>query len=690
MDSHDSTSSSVTWPRRLGGVLLLLIIIAFATLRSAWGTRLDTFTIDESYHIVAGVSYARTGDFRLNPEHPPLLKLWVGAWMPESFKMRPFRPLNEKLEERDYTEEIIYADNEPAAVQTIARRAVWSFHAILMLVFGLLMWRAAGLAWAAGSLAFLAIEPTVGAHLPVVMTDLPLALALGITVVAAGLAVSTWRWSWMLVLGLALGLSLGSKHSALPGALGLGAICFLAVFTSGSGASAGAWRIRLLQLAFVALLGYATLWAQYGFRFHAGSDGSDAYNRTLSDKIADLRIDYWRLALQYTDDGRLLPRPYLWGLADTVRAGVEGRGAPEHFIYGTLYEGHPPWFTWPAIISAKVPAGLFALALLGLLALWRRPLTSSQRWMLIALAGVSVFHLAALIGSRGTYAGLRHALPIVVALAIVAGAASARAVATKSRALAATFALLWLTALTMTAREPRLWEYHNELVGGSRDAWRYFANEGLDLGQRFGEFVNYYKKVILPSGRPYYSMTWMVLQEQAKASGAMYQRFARGLDDSNVEARYDGYFLIDNSRLLRWPGQDWDPSVLGPLREVARFGNYRVLEGQIQQPRFRARSLASQVSEYIHRTPNPDWAKVALRLAEVVKVMPASTSNAILLGNAHLKLDHRAEAISAFEQALTNLKAEDLTKQEVELVLTRLRSGEPLDAIKPVRDPSIE
>src|SRR3974390_2027870 len=59
------------------GVLLLLI--AAAIMRSAIATRLDGFTIDEAYHIGAGVSYVRLGDFRINPEHPPLVKLWIGS-----------------------------------------------------------------------------------------------------------------------------------------------------------------------------------------------------------------------------------------------------------------------------------------------------------------------------------------------------------------------------------------------------------------------------------------------------------------------------------------------------------------------------------------------------------------------------------------------------------------------------------
>jgi hypothetical protein len=55
-----------TFPIRL---LILLTLIAFGLTRSAIGTRLDSFLLDEYYHITAGVSYVRLGDYRLNPEH---------------------------------------------------------------------------------------------------------------------------------------------------------------------------------------------------------------------------------------------------------------------------------------------------------------------------------------------------------------------------------------------------------------------------------------------------------------------------------------------------------------------------------------------------------------------------------------------------------------------------------------------
>lgn len=76
------------------GVFALLALAA--VLRSAVGTQLDAFTVDEPWHIVAGTSYVRNGDFSLNPEHPPLAKLWVGAAMPADFKLRARTKLSER------------------------------------------------------------------------------------------------------------------------------------------------------------------------------------------------------------------------------------------------------------------------------------------------------------------------------------------------------------------------------------------------------------------------------------------------------------------------------------------------------------------------------------------------------------------------------------------------------------------
>src|SRR3546814_21042998 len=113
--------------------------------------------------------------------------------MPADFRLRPQKTLAEKTQEREWVEQTMFLDNDPLAAQARARVAPWTFHGLLLLALGGLLWRACGLPWAAGTLAFLALEPTVAAHLPVVLTDLPLAVTLGIAPVPPPLLASGWR-----------------------------------------------------------------------------------------------------------------------------------------------------------------------------------------------------------------------------------------------------------------------------------------------------------------------------------------------------------------------------------------------------------------------------------------------------------------------------------------------------------------
>ncbi len=56
--------------RRIAGGLLLLLLVALSVLRSAVGTRLDSLTGDEPWHIVAGTAYARIWRLPSQPRAP--------------------------------------------------------------------------------------------------------------------------------------------------------------------------------------------------------------------------------------------------------------------------------------------------------------------------------------------------------------------------------------------------------------------------------------------------------------------------------------------------------------------------------------------------------------------------------------------------------------------------------------------
>lgn len=678
--------------RRWSGIALLVLIALLAVARSSLGTRLDSFTVDEPWHIVAGTSYARGGDFTLNPEHPPLAKLWVGAGMPGDFRVQQRPPLSEKTQEREWVEKTMFFGNDAAAAQQHARRAMWAFHGVLLLALGLLAWRAFGLAWAAGTLAFLAIDPTVGAHLPVVMTDLPLALTLMIAALCAGLLASGWRWRWVAGCGLAVGIALGAKHSALAGLAGLGLGLLVVALLGWRGGGAREAGTRLLKLLACGLLAVAVLWAQYGFRFHAAPDGSDAFNRPMPEKIAELRLPHWRGAIAFADEYHLLPRAYLWGLADTVRTGVEGRSIGMHFVWGKVHYGNPPWFSWPAIVLSKLPLALLLLALAAVPLLLRTTLPVAARWSLAAVLAACGFHMAALLGSGGIWGGVRHALPVIAGAAVLAGGALAFAWQRRSRPMLAGVAALYLAAVGMTVREPRLWEYHNELVRGTGNAYRYFGNEGLDLGQRFGEVRAFHDRVIAPSGESLYVNYWMG-EQQIRAAHMKFRKPVESLDDTNIDGIYNGWFVYPMSDTLPWPQWDWDPAVVfKDMRMVARFGHVGIWHGTLRRPQTRAGALASRVSDYIYKENGDDWALVATRLEEVVAQMPQKVDAGVELGNAYLRLGRRDEAIAAYRRLLEQDKVpvEPMLAAQLQSHIDLVAAAADPAAIAPMRNPWLE
>src|SRR5205085_5854568 len=58
-------------------ICLLLFAVLLLTL-SLTSVRQKSATFDEGLHIPAAYTYVAYGDFRLNPEHPPLVKLLSG------------------------------------------------------------------------------------------------------------------------------------------------------------------------------------------------------------------------------------------------------------------------------------------------------------------------------------------------------------------------------------------------------------------------------------------------------------------------------------------------------------------------------------------------------------------------------------------------------------------------------------
>lgn len=669
---------------------LLVGLVLCGILRSAIATRLDSFDIDEAYHITAGVTYARLGDYRLNPEHPPLIKLWVGEFLtPSVCKTPKLRPMAEKWDERHFTETVVFTENDPDVIQRRARLAMFILNGILLLGFALSVWRAFGSKlgplMAVGALAFLIIDPTIAAHLPVVLTDLPVAL-LGITAVLLAWAAFRWgRTVDVLFAGLTLGLTFGAKHTGLI--VGI-AVAVLGPLMSLRREDNRSRLGRLGQVVAILVLAWTTLWGLYRFRFNESPTGLDLFNRPLGAKIADLHSPLLRNAVSLMERTHFMPRSYLWGLADILHVGVEGRVTPIFFM-GRSYLQQAPLYFFPTVILLKIPLGLIALSIAGVVLVLASRSWPGREPLLVSILFGGLL-LGMLIKGTSSYAGMRHALIVLPSIALIGAAAFSIAWERKSRVLLIGIALAVLLAMASVIPVMRPWEYYNQLVGGKDNAWRHLSDESMESGQRTKELAAYYHQYLEPKGEiPYIEYSESYAEDDRRGVPSM-QAVWKANPETDTSDVVSGTVMISASMLTPNPLPDYmlDYTPLLATTPVQRYGNLIIFRGTFKLPGPRAIRLADRAldAEY---SETPDLGKAELLLSRSLEANPKVYYRWIEMGNILIKRGKRDEAIRAYENARTYAPVGDeivgLLTQQIQQVAQR-----DLKAVAPLRNPVLE
>ena len=205
--------------KKILAVPLLVLILATSLGLMLWASLTDSGTMDELAHIPSGYSYMEYRDFRLNPEHPPLVKDLAGLPL-------TFMDLNFPTDHRAYTEEVnsqwwmgslfLYdSGNDPDAIIRWAR--VGPMLITLALILLTYIWSAEimGALWALFPTAFLALSPIILAHGHYVTTDLGAAFGILLSLylfVRYVRAPSTKRLVWA---GVGFGIAQLLKFSAV-------------------------------------------------------------------------------------------------------------------------------------------------------------------------------------------------------------------------------------------------------------------------------------------------------------------------------------------------------------------------------------------------------------------------------------------------------------------------------------------
>jgi len=337
------------------------------------------------------------------------------------------------------------------------------------------------------------------------------------------------------------------------------------------------------------------------------------------------------------------------------------------------------------MIAVKVPIGLLALLLLGLFLFLTRRVPSD--WILpssVVLAVAGLFLLVLSVGA--TYAGIRHALPVVVLLSFLAGISFDLALFSKTKQLQIIVAFAFLVAAVSAVPQMRPWEYFNEFVGGTANAYKYFSDEGVDLAQRSKELAEYYQRELKPNGlRP---VCFYDTSDSEKA--------ARGIDCLGSDKVHDralielpersGTIFAAPSGLIR-QGY-WDRAALRQATPIQRLGNLFIFRGSFHLPGQAALVFYYRGLDKIYGE-NPDDAEAEKAFRRSVELDPSAYFVHIELGNLCLKRGSREESVRAYIEALKYAPDEPGIRSALQYQIQRA-SRDALAGISPLRDPNLE
>jgi 4-amino-4-deoxy-L-arabinose transferase-like glycosyltransferase len=664
--------STAPKPRNLrfvAAVASLLLVLALELIVPA---RRQSATFDEGCHILAGYSYWTRGDFAINPEHPPLVKLLAAVpLLSMPLRYSPPTPMSFKAACFVGGRQFLYSNNADAVLFR-ARMAA----ATLTILAALVVFTAAYEMFspAVGLLALLlfVFEPNLIAHGSLVTTDMGMNLFLFATVYAFYRYLRKPSLARLLVTALCAGLALAAKHSAillLPILLAL-ALSEIALNHPdpklASGEKPADQRKRLkcalqlaASLAAIGALAVAILWASYGFHFSMRPQGPPTIP-TFSQYVASMHHPRTERALTTLAHYRLLPEAYLFGLADLVVT-------PQRFwsfLLGKVYLGGR-WFYFPAAFVIKSTIGFLLLLFLLPVAIaveHARP----RRELLFLAIPAAVYFLAAMHSDFNI--GIRHILPLYPFLVILAAYAAWVLGRSRKLQLSLVSALVLFHVVSSARAFPNYLPYSNEAWGGPANTYKFLTDSNVDWGQQ----LKLVKKYLDERG---IQDCWFAYSASLAADPGYYQIPCKPLPQrlgaplENLPPRISGTVLISATELspATWGPDDLNPyakfRALRPDAEIA--DGIFVFHGEFDVPLLAAmahtqaaeRCLASsRLANGLSANEISSANQAVQALAEAqaaVSLAPGDVGSQAALGDALTALGRPDEARADYQRALT-------------------------------------
>jgi hypothetical protein len=550
-------------------VAALLIVLL---LEVSLSIRRETQTWDEACHIFAGYSYWTRGDFGMNPEHPPLLKLLATApLLSLSLRVPPHPNIFSKEEDFTTAADFVYG-NDAEKILFRTRMTAASLTLALALILFLAAKEMFGSGAALIALTLFVFEPTVLAHGALVTTDMAMSCFLLATVYCFYRYVRLPTAPRLILTAFAAGLALASKHSGILIFPILIVLALTALLGRKENLAKPTTRSRqALRLAgaliVISFISVAALWASYGFRLHP-RPSLDAQARVVN-YAARLHHPVQAQMIAGFARRHLLPESYLFGLADVGFTA----GFSHTYLLGRVYP-HGVWYYFPVAFVIKSSLALVLLLLLVPLAIfWHR---TEHRRELLFLTIPALIYLAVAMASRMNI-GVRHILPIFPFLFVLAGWAAAKLIE-RRRSWAYIVAMVLVFDIVSSLRAfPVYIAYANELWGGPANTYKYLSDSNADWAQQLKSVKKYLDRHGVKN-------CWFAYFGEVAADPSYYGIPCKPLTtiasvwlqpSIDVPAHIDGPVLISAGVLS---GYEFGPDSLNPYDQFQRIRPAAVIE----------------------------------------------------------------------------------------------------------------
>lgn len=462
-------------------ILGLMFVLMFF---SAWN---DSATMDELAHIPAGYSYLTQKDYRLNPEHPPLIKDLSAVPL-------LFLNLNFPADTPAWLEDIngqwdmgrIFLYESGNNADKIIR---WSRLAIMLLalLFGWLLFK-----WISGlygnkvgllTLFFFAFSPTILAHSRYVTTDLGAAFGFFIGIATFVNFLKNQTRKNLIIVGIAFGIAQLLKFSLVILAPIYGLLAILWVIIDKRSLK---YLLKIIvNVIVIGVIGLLVIWPVY--QFHVWNYPPE---RQLADTEFILSSFGFRPAANFIiwlSDKPVLRAvgQYLFGILMVTQRAAGGNTA---YFMGTVSSAGSPFY-FPLLYLLKEHFAFHFLAFIALIFTVyniskskEKNLKSAAEWMRDNFAIIASIIFIAIYFTQTVTSnlniGVRHILPI---LPFIYFLAARQIIRLKRHYLTGTL-LLWFFLSTLITF-PYYLSYYNFLGKGTENGYKIAVDSNYDWGQ---------------------------------------------------------------------------------------------------------------------------------------------------------------------------------------------------------------